>query len=275
MFQNLNQYFTENVLTEYKNYVKQRKNNKSGFSEDIKHGLRSASALFHFREHFPDELRLTRNQLEKICPNFKLLADVVNVSKHGTLDRNSPQVTDSKNIFEEIVSTTYFDNKGEFQHIQKEVITKLDSGEEVVLFELLTEIMNMWIDQLKSKGLFLELSTFLIYSKKLPRRNKNSGQLNILTNRSFYGRRFKLQKYNYDLKRIEPVDLTNANISMKFYKKTIPVEISIIPKDGNETRKIEMELTQREVNKIEAIKDKDRQLSELLKIARKKGLIEY
>jgi TusA-related sulfurtransferase len=275
MFKNIHQYFSENILTEYYKYAKLRKNNKSGFSEDLKQGLKCASSMFDFREQFSDELNLSRKQIESICPNFKLLADVVNVSKHGTIDRNSPKITNSKNIFEEIVCTKYVDKKGDFQHIQVEVIIELDSGENIVLYELLTEILNMWIEQLNSIGLFLDLPLFSIYPKSLPRRNKNSDLLKITSTKNFYGRRFRIQRYNYELGRIEPEDITNSQISMKLYVPTYYAEVSIDQNNSNEIIKIKVDLTESEKNKIESIVNKDKQIEELLKIAKEKGLVSY
>jgi hypothetical protein len=231
--------------------------------------------MFDFREQFSDELNLSRKQIESICPNFKLLADVVNVSKHGTIDRNSPKITNSKNIFEEIVCTKYVDKKGDFQHIQVEVIIELDSGENIVLYELLTEILNMWIEQLNSIGLFLDLPLFSIYPKSLPRRNKNSDLLKITSTKNFYGRRFRIQRYNYELGRIEPEDITNSQISMKLYVPTYYAEVSIDQNNGNEIIKIKVDLTESEKNKIESIVNKDKQIEELLKIAKEKGLVSY
>jgi hypothetical protein len=275
MFNDLHQYFTENILTEYNKYVKLRNNNKAGFSEDLKHAIKSASSMFQFREQFENELNLSRSQIEQICPNFKLLADIVNVSKHGKLDRYYPQITDSKNIYEEIVSTTYLDKKGEFQHIQVEVVAELDSGERIVLFELLTEILNMWIGQLNSIGLFLDLPLFSINSKRLPRRNKNSDLLKITSTPTMYARRFRIQKYNYELKKIEAVDISNSKISMNLYAKTYPVEITINQAKSNEPITLKMELTESEFKKINKIKDSNEQILETLKIAKGKGLISY
>jgi len=273
MFQNIKQYFIENVLAEYNGYTSQRKNYKSGFSEDVKRGLRSASALFHFREHLPEELKMTRSQVVNICTNYNLLADIVNVSKHGIIHRNSPQISNSKNIYEEIFVTTYLDKKGEYQHIQKEVVIELDSGDTIILYQLLTEVMNMWINQLNTKGIFNELPFFTTTTKRLPRRNKNSGKLDFLTTNHFYSRRFRAQKYNYALKRIEPMDLSNAGISFKVYQNTYPVSIEIKPKDSEEPILLEMELNEKQMNLINSIKDNEKQILELLKIAESKDLI--
>ncbi|MBN2729704.1 MAG: hypothetical protein JXR53_10815 [Bacteroidales bacterium] len=273
MFEDIKQYFLENVLAEYNGYLRQRKNNKSGFSEDVKCGLRSASALFHFREHLPKELKMTRAQVVNICANYSLLGDVVNVSKHGIIDRNNPQISNSKNIYEEIFVTTYMDKKGEYQHIQKEVVIELDSGEYIILFEILTEIMNMWINQLNGKGLFNELSFFTTTTKRLPRRNKNSGRLDFLTTNHFYGRRFRAQKYNYDLKKIEPMNLSDVGISFNVYKNTYPVSIEIIPKQNGEPILLEMELNEKQMNLINSIQENEKRAFELLKIAESKNLI--
>src|SRR5450759_1241667 len=57
----------------------------NGDDEDID------TALFHFREHLAGPHAKTRAQVAADCPDYRLVADVVNVTKHGTLTRQRPK----------------------------------------------------------------------------------------------------------------------------------------------------------------------------------------
>jgi hypothetical protein len=274
MFGNISQYFSEKVLPDYKFYLKQRKNNKSGLSKDISTGIDSATSLYHFREHlenFCEAWEKTYDDLLELYPNYNLLGEVVNASKHAVRNKKNRKLTNAQNIYEEIIITTYIDKKGEYNHIQKEVLVKLDSGENVVLYKLLTEIVNMWIKELKSIGLFSGLSIFT-ESTRLPRRNKDSGKLDFITTQNFYGRRFKIQKYNYDTKTIEPIDLSDAEISAKFFKPQIIADLEITEKNGKK-HNFEILVDQKQKKLIEGMKDINERNQFLIKLATEQNLI--
>lgn len=271
MFENVKRYFDENVLREYLEYVQQRKINKIGFSKDLRKGLISAQSLYHFREHLPVGLDITFKKLTQICPNYSLLANIVNVSKHSTIDRGSPQINEARNIREEIFNTTYKDKKGEFQHIQKEVIVKLDSGKEIILYELLTEVINMWLNLLKEKGVLKKIPQYNYKPSRLPRRNKKSGVLDIDTSPMFYGTTTRMLRYNYNTRKVEPMDLTGAEFFFKAYAH--PVILTLTHPKIKEPISIELILDDKQFKRIESL-DKRKAMFELLKIADSKGLIE-
>lgn len=276
MFGNIPQYFSEKVIPDFIAYVKQRKNNKSGFSKDVSTGINSAISLYHFREHlknFSDEWDKSYNDLLEICPNYSLLGEVVNASKHAIRNKPDRKLTNAENIFEEIIITIYEDKKGEFNHVQKEVIIKLDSGEEIILFNILTEVINMWIDELQHIGLFHSLSKFNITPKRLPRRSKNSGKLDLITTKQFYGRRFRIQKYNYKTKMVEPPEHPLSEVKMNIYKKIYPVTLNIKPNDGSKEIELNVDLSEKQIKKINQIKDENLKLKEVLLIAEEQGLI--
>ena len=60
---------------------------------------------------------------------------------------------------------------------------------------------------------------------------------------------------------------------MKLYENTYPVEITINQKGKDEPSTLNMVLTESQFKKVHRIKDKGKQILEVLKIAKEKGLI--
>lgn len=111
MYDDLKSYFVENILMLLKEYLKIKKSLKFATSNDLRTAINLSSALFHFREHFPSESKKSRREIGDNCSDYNLLGDVVNASKHKTIDNNNPIVSDAKNIYEEIVSTKYVEDR--------------------------------------------------------------------------------------------------------------------------------------------------------------------
>lgn len=202
MYDDLKSYFVENILMLLKEYLKIKKSLKLATSNDLRTAINLSSALFHFREHFPSESKKSRRVIGDNCSDYNLLGDVVNASKHKTIDNNNPIVSDAKNIYEEIVSTKYIDNLGEYNHIEKTVIVKLNDGSERDLHEININVLNMWIRELKSLGILENTLEHKYKSNRIPRRNKNSGKLHMCAMQNLrFGARFKVQQYNYNTKK--------------------------------------------------------------------------
>ena len=107
MFDDLAAYFHENVITTYKEYLNVRDVQTAGGSNDVRSGIIAASALYHFREHLPSFYKKKRIDVVNSCPDYALLGDVVNASKHKILTRGTPQLANANSI-EEIVLITLF-----------------------------------------------------------------------------------------------------------------------------------------------------------------------
>jgi hypothetical protein len=98
LFDDLPSLFYHNVISAYDDYVAVRDGNTSGRSGHTRTALEAATALFHFREHLAGPHAKTRAQVVADCPDYRLVADVVNVTKHGTLTRptsEGPPLVDS------------------------------------------------------------------------------------------------------------------------------------------------------------------------------------
>ena len=86
MFDDLTAYYHENVVASFIEYLDICNDGVAGRSRDLRAALAAASALFHLREHLPTG-SLSRTDVERFCPDYALLGDVVNASKHKALHR--------------------------------------------------------------------------------------------------------------------------------------------------------------------------------------------
>ena len=275
MFDNLKAYFVENILNLHKEYLKVRKNQKLAFSSDLRSSINLATALYHFREHFAQDIQKSRKFYVDICPDYSLLGDVVNASKHSKLKFGNPQISNAENIYEQITSTKYKDQKGSYYHVEKTVIIKLDNETERDLHEIITNTINMWINQLKSLGIIQNYPLQKYKSNRLPRRNKYSGKIDIHSMHNLrFKAKFQLQKYNYEKKIVEPVDLTKAKVSMNFYQQIHTVDITITTKE-NKVVNLAVELTDSELKEYSKLKTQDNKIQYLFEKAKNQGLIKY
>lgn len=90
MFDDIAAYYHEAVVAAFVEYRDTSKNGLAGRSRDLRGALAAASALFHLREHLPSPIALSRAAVERLCPDYALLGDVVNASKHKSLLNNTP-----------------------------------------------------------------------------------------------------------------------------------------------------------------------------------------
>src|ERR1700722_1989792 len=89
MFDDLAAFYHDHVVTEYAEYLSTYSSKIMGLSQDMRRALAAASALFHLREHLPAP-QMSRGAVERLCPDYGLLGDVVNASKHGSVTQPTP-----------------------------------------------------------------------------------------------------------------------------------------------------------------------------------------
>ena len=180
MFDDFEAYFHENVMDSYRNYAKAKRRKIVEKSSDLRFALIAGSALYHLREHLPNNKKQSFSSIVQLCPDYELLGDIVNASKHKILtQRRNSLIHSADDLTEEVISTTYKDRKGEYQHIEKEIFVKLKNGTERIVFEVLTNVMNMWQDFLYKLELIKKIEPITINKEKVPRRTKNSGRLDL------------------------------------------------------------------------------------------------
>lgn len=274
MFKDLQAYFNLNILESYKDYIKTKASATTGKFVDLRQIINLATVLYHFREHFPDNKKRTEKEISLNCPDYSLLGNIVNASKHKTLTKHNPKISRAENIYEVIYSTTYKDKKGEYHHIEKKVLAKLDDGTERDLFEIITNVLNLWLKEMESLGIITHIEPFSANSNKIPRRTKNSGKLDFLpmhVGETFYGQNYRLQRYNYDTGIIEPIDLTNASVEMNFYKPLYILSFNCKNKKGQELN-FEINVDDDQKKQFHRL-NKEEQIKFCLKLAGEQGKI--
>lgn len=228
MFDDLAAYFHENVVAAYEEYLHIRATQKAGRSSDVRSGITAASALYHFREHLPCTYPKTRADVVLSCPDYALLGDVVNASKHRNLTRGTPQLANAGSIEEQVLLTVYEDEFGRYQNIEKEVAIKLSDGSVRILLEITTNVMNFWLDELHSIGVISKRAHYssVITAQPLTRDECTDGEFDL---EMTHGLRFKqvwcLRKYNYSTGKIEPENLTGATVNFGIYQPKYDVDV--------------------------------------------------
>lgn len=148
-------FFYETVVLRYAAYKTIRKERKAGTRADWKAAIEAATAAYHFREHLPDRYKKSPGAIVALCSDYALLGDVVDASKHKILTRIKPppQITGADDIREQIVHTIYRDEAGEYYDLKKSIEITLKDGTARELFDVLTNVVNMWIDFLQATGI--------------------------------------------------------------------------------------------------------------------------
>lgn len=153
MFDDVASHFHESVIVAYEEYLKEKGTPKSGRSRDLKLGLVVASALYHFREHLRPPHTIEEKTVVGICPDYGLLRDIVNASKHGKLTRGNPNLGCAEDIEEVVVILELADSDGIYRHVEKSVEMTLLDGTRRRLHDVLRNVINYWIGELTGRGL--------------------------------------------------------------------------------------------------------------------------
>lgn len=259
MFDDLAAYFYENLAGSYMAYLNVRNNKPYGMSKDVRAGLNAATALYHAREHLPTQQRKTRRQVILECSDYGLLGDIVNVSKHGTINRNNPQITSAGQITEAIVSTTYEDEEGMYSDACKEVVVELDNGSRIYLIDALTEVVNYWGSEFVRLGILDRYSPFPPVShsgNQFVNRNDVEGEdmgIEIMRGVRFQ-QTILFYRYNTQLKKAEPIPAKDIeNVRFTIYKPSYPISVDLKLVSGKEYSLI-LESTEEEFEELRSLK---------------------
>lgn len=252
MFDDLAAYYHENVVSSFIEYRDICNDGVAGRSRDLRAALNAASALFHVREHLPSG-SLLRADVERLCPDYALLGDVVNASKHKALNSKTPHgaplVVDAENLSERLVFIEYEDDAGPYRYVQKTVVVKLTDGSERNLIEILTSVINFWECQMVSLGVLSEARVFT-HDTGIRYRSRSECETNRLNFELVQGLRFRqtmqLLRFNKATDRAEPIDLTGSNVRFRIYKPKYDIELSLTHDASGKTFKTEISLTEEE-----------------------------
>lgn len=250
MFDDLAAYYHENVVASYVEYRDVCSNGVSGRSRDLRAALVAASALFHLREHLPGT-PLSRADVERLCPDYALLGDVANASKHkainGSTPHGAPLVTDAESLIERTALIEYKDDAGVYRFAQKSVMVRLSDGSERNLLDILTTVINFWEEHMCAAGVLSEARTFT-HDSKIRYRSRAECETNQMNFEIVRGQRFhhNMQFLRFDnaTGKAEPVDLTGYKAEWRIYKPKYDVTVSLTHDATGRAYKTEIPLTE-------------------------------
>lgn len=259
MFDDSGALFMNGVIAAYDEYVGKRDERKSGRDQHLRAAVGLATALFHFREHLPAHLAKSRRDIEVACPDYRLIADVVNATKHAQVTQNTPQGTSliaSADDVQEVVAITLFeDTEGTYSDVQTFIMARCSEGTSRNLDLALTNVLNFWSG-------FLSLAGIVTYPQVpapltpgvrfIQRKDIKSLDYNVLNTIRF---RSKIQILKFDATKgcAEPIDLKDAQVVMRIFKAPSIVDITVtIPKRGEVT--VPIELSEAQANNLYRLK---------------------
>jgi hypothetical protein len=229
VFDDLAAYFHENVVSSYVAYVDVRNNKPFGISKDLRSAITAATALFHLREHVPAPYKKSRSAIAKVCPDYNILGDVVNASKHRKLDRGKPQVKTAEDVFETTVTTEYEDENGPYFDTRKLVMVRLNDGSEHDLMDALTNVINYWGNELTQNGILKSFEPFPLPphpGERFLSRTEAKAQQDLEAIQGVRFRlNFKLLKFDQALGQAEPIDLAGSELRFRIYEPSLNVQL--------------------------------------------------
>ncbi len=214
-------FFYEHVLLPYEEFANLQDSDELGNGKDLRAGLDAAIALYHFREQLPSSFAINYKSVLGQCPDYGVVRDIANITKHHTLTRPPSFVKNEKDAISEIVViTAYKDKFGGYKDFAKQVEVRLLDGSHRNLKEILTNVLNFWIRHLRESGLTnvrqevrlkqrAEPLDRLQCKEEMPKFNAVAGLSTMLT--------LRLQTYNYEKQIIEVDDLTGSSFEMPLY----------------------------------------------------------
>lgn len=229
--------FYEMVVLAYDAYRSTRKKDVAGSRNDLKSALAVATAAYHFREHLPPSLRNTRAQMAQICADYDLLGDVANASKHDLLTQGNPQINSADDIREFLVSTFFEDEHGVYTSASKSIEISLKDGTKRELFDVLTNVVNMWVSFLHDAGVSDRSDLFKHEDRNriISRAEAKRGIDLVGTQGLALTQGLKVQKYDYQKGRPEPIDLTGVKFEFSLYDPkslTLSTDIQMVSSEG-------------------------------------------
>ena len=277
MFDDLAGYFFENVIATFKEYKDQRSLPSSGTNRDVRLAIAAATAIYHFREHVPTSFQKSRADISKTCPDYNLLGDIVNAAKHRKITRGNPKIVSAEEIYEELVSTEYVDDKGPYRHVEKVVTVKFLDGTTLDLFEILINVLNMWFDELEKLGVSPVPEHIPPITHSIPQRCSESeaGKHNLVIQQGVrFHQRLRLQRYNYETGKIEPIDLTGCDVKARIYKPAYSIDLQINNDKTGEKLIKSVELTEKESLKLHMLETEEQRQAFMAKLIKNKRLYE-
>lgn len=267
MFQNLAVYFYENVVASYEAYVREREADTSGRFRHLRTAVQCASVLYHFREHLAAPNRMTWREVYAACPDYRLIANIANTTKHHTLKSDdpigAPLVSKVEDLQEIKVVVLYEDDHGRYPDARTVVFATCSDGVERDVDVALTNVLNFWGGQLQAWGVTNYHARPVPYrpgSEWISREEARSAGLEAMQGIDFT-QQMRLKEWDAQMGIANPVDLTGKEIQFRIYKPSYKLGISFAHPNypDEEPVEIELDLTDEESARVHAAQnDADR-----------------
>jgi hypothetical protein len=258
---NLETYFHHRIKAAYDRYQQERNSGKTGTRKDLMAATEAAKALYHLREHIPPPYAKSWQDVAHACPDYALVRDVTDADKHHHLRDQTRAVSNASQIEERIVITEYRDDDGPYRNAEKRILIKVTNGGERDLLDVLTNVINYWMDELRALGHLSKLPHYEVPTRPepLPRVNCNNGRIDFEISQSLsYSQSYQLLMYNYEAAKIELVDLTGAELRFSVYKPQYTLDIVATKDASGATLSRSVTFTQEEFEEMQNRGDEER-----------------
>lgn len=251
MFDSIRSYFVKDVLANYKSYRKSIEEKETGVNNDLRLAINAATSLYHMREHMPKSNQKSRAEIAKICPSYDLLGDIVNASKHHTLDQGNPKLKSAEKIEEIVLMTEYEDEEGIYYDAEKKIFAYLEDGTTVDIDKILRDVANYWISEMNKLGYnFPEIEAI---QRKIPAPRQSQSGASPMSIKHIKGEDFKhkmqFRRYDKETGKFVPKDLTDHKFNMSIYEPKFEGIITITNDETGEEHKISIPITNEQQKK--------------------------
>lgn len=220
MYRSVASNFYHNVVAAYDEYAANRDSPHSGRDKHLRTAIAAATALYHFREHLPGELKGKIGAIEA-TPEYALVHGVTNAAKHGVVTKRQALVARASDVREVTVLILYSDDDGEYSHAQTMVQVKCTDGETRQLDPAIPRLLNRWGNFLRDLDVcdFVARPEFEVPGHRYLSRQEatTSHGLEVLRGLDFE-QTIQPSYFDVDLGRAVPLDLTGAQMSLRIYK---------------------------------------------------------
>lgn len=266
MYNDIKTQYYEDIIVPYYDYIQEKQKGNFGRSNDLKKAINCASKMYHLREHLPNNP--SYNEILNLCPEYKIIQDVTNTSKHKILTRRNPNISNVAQISELIIIENFKDNKGDYSNSDKVVQVTKDDGTKLFLHDILYKMICFWDKYLYDNG-FIDKQ----YNPKAPNQigeNKSREECKKLDLEVIEGMDFKMNtqmmKWNYEKGKAIPIDLTGTKVQFNVYKPKLTPQIQRINNKTKEISTLDINLTSEDLVKFNLFKTDEERLSFIEKL---------
>jgi len=275
MIEDLTKRYYEQLLPAYNEFVAEQRNNTAGQSKDIRLATSAAIALYHFREHIPEQYRKELKNYIEQCLDYGILRDVVNSLKHSKLTKKHDYVSSADDIYELLIDVEYKDEQGPYRHIFKSVTIRLKDGSRRDMLEVLTNVLNMWGHELIKLGITKKPKPIKLQDRFSPPLRQINNMKLIMTRGLKYKQVFSCYRYNYHTRALDQ----RISDGTKFEYKITPqlpheATLELINEKTGKSIKHSLTLSARESYEFGILESNDKRGQYLIEYAKRIGLLD-